>query len=137
MIVFDNCWQKVNKNHVRCVCFAKNRLHFAKSQKLAVLCALRLRREPAKTASNRLIFYTPFVSFRKIERTAQGTVLVSSFMRNLPLVTQRRLRITVFTTLLIQHRVFRLVSAMTEKNSQGGNQGMLTSCRELKVRFQR
>jgi hypothetical protein len=78
----------------------------------------------------------------KIERTAQGTVLVSSFMRhlqlgiaNLPLVPQRRLltgfarlqatlRITVFTTLPVPYRVFRLVSAMTENTSQCGNQGI-------------
>jgi len=78
-----------------------------------------------------IVFYSSFVSFRKIERTAQGTVLVSSFMRNLPLVLQRGLRITVFTTLPVPYRLFRQVSAMTGNTSQGDNQGILRSASYL------
>ena len=39
---FTFCRQKVNKNRVRCVCFAKNRLHYAKTQKLTFV-TLRLK----------------------------------------------------------------------------------------------
>ena len=56
------CWQKVTKNHVRWVCFAKNRLHFAKSQKLA-LCTGCVKNANPTTASNRLTFYAPFHRF--------------------------------------------------------------------------
>ena len=33
-----------------------------------------------------ILIFDPMLSFRKTERTAKGTLLVSSFMRNLPIV---------------------------------------------------
>ena len=57
---FTFCRQKVNKNRVRCVCFAKNRFHYAKRQKLAVFLRVAFKTRTRKTASNRLTFYASF-----------------------------------------------------------------------------
>ena len=53
------------------------------------------------------------MSFRKIERTAQGTVLVSSFMRNLICVLKGDSAQSNITTLPVPYRVYVLTCGMT------------------------